>query len=103
MFPVSLTVVVLKLANAQCPPLPRDSADRGDAVGGGVRKRFMVELRIVACFFSLSASQLSSLNTQLNKTALRLWVNPFGSVEPLPLYRADAATQRKTFAVAAYG
>ena len=27
----------LKLANAQCPPLPRDSADRGGAAGGGVR------------------------------------------------------------------
>ena len=30
------------------------------------------------------------------KAALRLTVNPFGSVEPLPLYRADAAIQRKT-------
>ena len=27
----------VKLAIAQCPPLPRDSADRGGAVGGGVR------------------------------------------------------------------
>ncbi len=25
-----------------------------------------------------------------------MWVNPFGSIEPLPLYRADAATQRET-------
>ena len=29
---------LVKLATAQCPPLPRDSADRGGAVGGGVRK-----------------------------------------------------------------
>ena len=27
----------VKLSNAQCPPLPRDSADRGGAAGGGVR------------------------------------------------------------------
>ena len=37
---VSLEFMVersVKLANAQCPPLPRDSADRGGAAGGGVR------------------------------------------------------------------
>ena len=37
-------------ANAQCPPLPRDSADRGGATGGGVRQRFRVELQITVCF-----------------------------------------------------
>ena len=26
----------VKLVNTQCPPLPRNSADRGGAAGGGV-------------------------------------------------------------------
>ena len=49
---------------------------RGGAVGGGVLKRFRVELHITVRF---PVSQLSSLNPQLNKAALRLWVNPVGS------------------------
>ena len=37
---------------------------------------FRVELHITVRF---PVSQLSSLNSQLNNVALRLWVNPFGS------------------------
>ena len=65
-------------------------ADRGGAAGGGVlwfrveSLELRVELHITVRF---SVSQLSSLNPQLNKTALRLWFNPFGSDEPLPLSR----------------
>ena len=62
-----------KLANTQCPPLPRDSTDRGGAVGGGVR----IE----------STSPLYKLFDFLphREAATRLTVNSFGSVEPLPL------------------
>jgi len=40
---------------------------------------------------------LSSLNPQLNKTALRLTVNPFGpQARHFPYVAAGAATQRNT-------
>ena len=56
----------------QCPPLPRDSADRGGVFeeNGGVRKK----------------STLQFCQT-CRKAASRLTANLFGSVEPLPLYR----------------
>ena len=48
----------------KCPPLPRDSADRGGVFeeNGGVRKK----------------STLQFCQT-CRKAATRLWVNPFGS------------------------
>ena len=54
----------------------------------------MVELHITVRF---PVSQLSSLNPQLNKAALRLCFNPFGSqARPFPYIAGDAATQGET-------
>ena len=56
----------------------------------------MVELHITVRF---PVSQLSSLNPQLNKAALRLAVNPFGSqARHFPYIAGGVATQRKTLA-----
>ena len=64
----------------QCPPLPRDSADRGGAVGGGVR----IESTLQLC-------------QTCRKAALRLTVNPFGSqARHFPYIAGGAATQGKT-------
>ena len=51
----------------QCSPLPRDSADRGGAAGGGVRQESTLQLHKLFCFQTCG------------KAALRLTVNPFGS------------------------
>ena len=66
----------------QCPPLPR-GARIGEVArsAGGVGKK----------------ESTLQLWQPCRKAASRLWVNPFGSIEPLPLYRADAATQGETF------
>ena len=77
------------LANTQCPPLPRDSADRGGAAGGGVRKE--------------ATSPLCQVR---RKAALRLTVNPFGSIEPLHLYRhwhGDTEEDIVVFQIFSYG
>ena len=53
----------------------------------------MVELHITVRF---PVSQLSSLNPQLNKAALRLTVNPFGSqARHFPYIAIGMATQGK--------
>ena len=53
----------------QCPPLPRDSADRGGAVGGGVLNglELRIELHITVRF---PVSQLSP--EQSHEAALRI-------------------------------
>ena len=51
------------------------SADRGGAAGGGVRQESTLQLHNLFYFLPH------------RKAALRLTVNPFGSVEPLPLSR----------------
>ena len=59
----------------------------------------MVELHITVRF---PVSQLSSLNPQLKKASMRLWVNPFGSqARHFPYIAGGAATQGETLSVAA--
>ena len=77
-----------------CPPLPHDSADRGGAAGGGVMKESTSPLHELFCL------------PTCRKAATRLWVNPFGSIEPLPLYRrrrGDTGEDIAMFQILSYG
>ena len=72
----------------QCSPLPRDSADRGGAAGGGVRKES-----------TLQSHKLFYIRPR-REAASRLTDNPFGSqASHFPYISTDVVTQGKTLPV----
>ena len=68
----------MKLAIAQCPPLPRDSADRGGAVGGGVNGLWLWAFYVlfghchVSAFVSHSAMHSSNSSCSVLPTYMRI-------------------------------